>query len=93
MRTDTQAARLLVRDAARRADAGEDYREAASMAKYAASETAVSVANEAVQIHGGYGYTTEGGVERLYRDAKILPIYEGTSEIQKDVIAREVLDR
>ena len=92
MRTDTQAARLLVRDAARRADAGEDYREAASMAKYAASETAVSVANEAVQIHGGYGYTTEGGVERLYRDAKILPIYEGTSEIQKDVIAREVLD-
>ncbi|WP_160135286.1 acyl-CoA dehydrogenase family protein [Halococcus salsus] len=93
MRTDTQAARLLVRDAARRADAGEDYREAASMAKYAASETAVSVTNEAVQIHGGYGYTTEGGVERLYRDAKILPIYEGTSEIQKDVIAREVLDR
>ena len=91
MRTKTQAARLLTRDAARRADRGEEYREAASMAKYTASETAVEVANEAVQIHGGYGYTTEGGVERLYRDAKITTIYEGTTEIQKDVIARELL--
>ncbi len=92
MRTKTQAARLLTRDAARRADAGEVHREAASMAKYFASESAVSVANEAVQIHGGYGYTTEGGVERLYRDAKITTIYEGTTEIQKNVIARELLD-
>ncbi|EMA45438.1 acyl-CoA dehydrogenase family protein [Halococcus saccharolyticus] len=92
MRTKTQAARLLTRDAARRADAGESYREAASMAKYFAGETAVEVANEAIQIHGGYGYTTEGGVERLYRDAKITTIYEGTSEIQKNVIARELRD-
>ncbi|WP_049902732.1 acyl-CoA dehydrogenase family protein [Halococcus agarilyticus] len=92
MRTETQAARLLTRDAARRADAGEDHREAASMAKLFAGETAVSVANEAIQIHGGYGYTTEGGVERLYRDAKITTIYEGTSEIQKNVIARELRD-
>jgi alkylation response protein AidB-like acyl-CoA dehydrogenase len=91
MRTKTQAARLLTRDAARRADAGEEYREAASMAKYFASESAVQVANEAVQIHGGYGYTTEGGVERLYRDAKITTIYEGTTDIQKNVIARELL--
>lgn len=92
MRTKTQAARLLTRNAARRADAGEDYREAASMAKYFASESAVSVANEAVQIHGGYGYVTEGDVERLYRDAKITTIYEGTTEIQKNTIARELLD-
>ena len=92
MRTKTQAARLLTRDAAQRADRGEKYREAASMAKYFASENAVSVANEAVQIHGGYGYTTDGGVERLYRDAKITTIYEGTTAIQKNVIARELLD-
>ena len=92
MRTETQAARLLTRNAARRADAGESHREAASMAKLFAGETAVSVANEAIQIHGGYGYTTEGGVERLYRDAKITTIYEGTSAIQKNVIARELRD-
>ncbi|EMA39356.1 acyl-CoA dehydrogenase [Halococcus morrhuae DSM 1307] len=92
MRTKTQAGRLLTRDAARRADRGEEHREAASMAKYVASENAVDVASEAVQIHGGYGYTTEGGVERLYRDAKITTIYEGTSNIQKNVIARELLD-
>lgn len=92
MRTKTQAARLLTRDAARRADGSEGYREAASMAKCFASESAVEVANEAVQIHGGYGYTTEGGVERLYRDAKITTIYEGTTDIQKNVIARELLD-
>lgn len=92
MRTKTQAGRLLTRDAARRADRGAEHREAASMAKYVASENAVDVANEAVQIHGGYGYTTEGGVERLYRDAKITTIYEGTSNIQKNVIARELLD-
>jgi alkylation response protein AidB-like acyl-CoA dehydrogenase len=62
------------------------------MAKYFASEAAVDVCNEAVQVHGGYGYTTEYPVERFYRDAKILTIYEGTSEIQKEVIARGVVD-
>jgi alkylation response protein AidB-like acyl-CoA dehydrogenase len=92
MHSRTEAARLLTRDAARQADAGEDPRMAASAAKYRASETAVDVANEAVQIHGGYGYTVEGGVERLYRDAKITTIYEGTTEIQKNVIARELLN-
>jgi len=62
------------------------------MAKYFASEAAMFVTNEAVQIHGGYGYVTEGEVERLYRDAKITEIYEGTTEIQKTVIARELLE-
>ena len=91
MQTNLQAARLLTRDAARKSDAGEDVTMAASMAKYFASETAVDVTNEAVQIHGGYGYTTEFDVERFYRDSKITTIYEGTSEIQKKVIARELL--
>ncbi|KAB7518318.1 acyl-CoA dehydrogenase family protein [Halosegnis rubeus] len=92
MRTDTQAARLLTRDAARRLDDDEPPAEAASMAKLRASETAVDVANEAVQIHGGYGYTTDFPVERFYRDAKITTIYEGTSQIQRTVIARELLE-
>ncbi|WP_144925475.1 acyl-CoA dehydrogenase family protein [Halorubrum salsamenti] len=91
MATDVSAARLLVREACRQAEAGEDNRVAASQAKYRASETAMSVTNEAVQIHGGYGYTTEFDVERFYRDAKITEIYEGTTEIQKTIIARGVL--
>ncbi|MCG1003615.1 MULTISPECIES: acyl-CoA dehydrogenase family protein [Halobacterium] len=92
METQTQAARLLARDAARRVDDGEDHRGAAAKAKYFASEAAVDVTNEAVQIHGGYGYTTDFDVERFYRDSKITTIYEGTSEIQKEVIARDLLD-
>ncbi|WP_277553026.1 acyl-CoA dehydrogenase family protein [Halobaculum limi] len=91
MGTKVQASRLLVREAARQADTGEDPRLAASMAKYFASESAVDVANEAVQIHGGYGYMSEFDVERFYRDAKITTIYEGTTEIQKTIIARELL--
>jgi alkylation response protein AidB-like acyl-CoA dehydrogenase len=91
MRTDVQAARLLTRDAARKNEDGVDP-EAASMAKLFASETAVDVANEAVQVHGGYGYTKDFDVERYYRDAKITTIYEGTSEIQKKVIARHLKD-
>ncbi|WP_090614139.1 acyl-CoA dehydrogenase family protein [Natrinema salaciae] len=90
MATRTRAARLLTRDAARKRAAGSAALEA-SMAKYFASETAMFATNEAVQIHGGYGYVTEGEVERLYRDAKITEIYEGTTEIQKTVIARELL--
>ena len=92
MHTRTQSARLLTRDAARKDDADEDTRTEASMAKYAASETAVDVANEAIQIHGGYGYTTDFPVERLYRDAKITTIYEGTTQIQKDVVGCELLE-
>jgi len=91
MGTKVQASRLLVREAARQSDAGEDPRLAASMAKFFASESAVEVANEAVQIHGGYGYMSEFDVERLYRDSKITTIYEGTTEIQKTIIARELL--
>ena len=89
MQTDVQAARLLTRDAARK---NEDRvaAKAAAMAKYFASEAAVDVANEAVQIHGGYGYTKDFDVERYYRDAKITTIYEGTSEIQKKIIARHL---
>ena len=90
MQTRTQAARLLTRDAAEtRADGGAALE--ASMAKYFASEAAMFVTNEAVQLHGGYGYVTEGEVERLYRDAKITEIYEGTTEIQKTVISRHLL--
>lgn len=92
MATQILAARLLVHEAARQEDAGEDNRIAASIAKYFASEAAVDVCNEAVQIHGGYGYTREFDVERFYRDAKVTTIYEGTSEIQKEIIARGVLN-
>jgi alkylation response protein AidB-like acyl-CoA dehydrogenase len=92
MHTRTGAARLLTGNAARREEAGEDVRTEASMAKYFASESAVNVANEAIQIRGGYGYTTDFPVERFYRDAKITTIYEGTTQIQKDVIGRELLE-
>ena len=89
MGTDVQAARLLTRDAAEKNEDSVDPM-AASMAKYFASETAVDVASEAVQVHGGYGYTKDFDVERYYRDAKITTIYEGTSEIQKEIIARHL---
>ncbi|ELZ03424.1 acyl-CoA dehydrogenase family protein [Natrialba asiatica] len=92
MQTDVQAARLLTRDAARKNEDGVDPT-AAAMAKYFASEAAVDVANEAVQVHGGYGYTKDFDVERYYRDAKITTIYEGTSEIQKKIIARDLKSR
>ncbi len=92
METKLRAARLLTREAARKEDAGSDPRLDASIAKYFASEAAMEVTNEALQIHGGYGYTTDFDVERYYRDAKITTIYEGTTQIQKTVIARELLD-
>jgi alkylation response protein AidB-like acyl-CoA dehydrogenase len=91
MKTKIEAARLLVYKAARDKDAGLDYVESAAMAKLFASEIAMWVTTEAVQIHGGYGYVREFHVERMMRDAKITQIYEGTSEIQKMVIAREIL--
>jgi alkylation response protein AidB-like acyl-CoA dehydrogenase len=92
MQTNTQAARLLTYDAARQLGDGRPPARAASMAKLFASETAMDVTNEAVQIHGGYGYTTDYPVERMYRDAKITTIYEGTSEIQRKIIARTLLE-
>jgi alkylation response protein AidB-like acyl-CoA dehydrogenase len=91
MATKIEAARLLVLKAAVLKDAGKDFAHAASMAKLYASEVAMWVTVEAVQIHGGYGFVKEFHVERLMRDAKITQIYEGTSEIQKIVIARELL--
>jgi alkylation response protein AidB-like acyl-CoA dehydrogenase len=72
-------------------DQGMNYDQASSMAKLFASETAMWAATEAVQIHGGYGYVIEYHVERLMRDAKITQIYEGTSEVQRIVIGRSVL--
>ncbi|WP_276254040.1 acyl-CoA dehydrogenase family protein [Halomontanus rarus] len=90
MATRTEAARQLTRYAARQRAAG-DGELPASMAKYFASEAATAVTNEAVQIHGGYGYVSEFDVERLYRDAKVTEIYEGTTEIQKTIIARNLL--
>ncbi|TLU99967.1 acyl-CoA dehydrogenase [Dyadobacter luticola] len=91
MVTKIQAARLLVYQAARMKDEHKDYIQAAAMSKLYASEVAMWVTTEAVQIHGGYGYVKEYHVERMMRDAKITQIYEGTSEIQKLVIARELL--
>jgi alkylation response protein AidB-like acyl-CoA dehydrogenase len=91
MQTTVQAGRLLTYDAARALERGVDARMAASMAKYFATEGAMDVTNEAVQIHGGYGYV-ESDVERFYRDAKVTTIYEGTTQIQKTVIARELLE-
>ena len=93
MATDLEAARLLTYRAAELCDAGEPFTIAASKAKFFASTAARTHAAEAVQIHGGYGYTTEFPVERYYRDAKITEIYEGTSEVQQIVIARSLLGR
>jgi len=91
MATDIEAARLLVHRAAWLKDNDGDYLAAASMAKLFASDIAMRHTVEAVQIHGGYGFVKEYHVERLMRDAKITQIYEGTSEIQKLVISRDVL--
>lgn len=91
MATEIEASRMLCLKAAWLKDSGEDYAQASSMAKLFSSETAMKTTVEAVQIHGGYGYVKEYHVERLMRDAKITQIYEGTSEIQRIVIARSVL--
>src|SRR4051812_31460641 len=91
MATQIEAARLLVHKAAWTKDQGLDYTLSASMAKLFASDIAQSVTNEAIQVHGGYGYVKEFHVERLMRDAKITQIYEGTSEVQRIVISRTVL--
>jgi alkylation response protein AidB-like acyl-CoA dehydrogenase len=91
MATRIEAARLLTLKAAYLKDANKPYGHASAMAKLYASETAVFSALEAVQIHGGYGYIKEYNVERYLRDAKITEIYEGTSEVQKIVISRNLL--
>lgn len=91
MATEIKAAELLVNQACDLKNKGENVTKAAAMAKYYASEVAVKVATDAVQIFGGYGYTKDFPVEKFYRDSKLCTIGEGTSEIQKIVIAREVL--
>jgi len=91
MATKIQAAELLTRKAGRMKDQGERTTTISSMAKYYASEASVDIANEAVQIFGGYGYIKDFPVEKYYRDAKLCTIGEGTSEIQKLVISRELL--
>ena len=91
MAIEIEASRLLIHKAAWLKDKGDKFGSLASMAKVNASEVAMRASTECVQIHGGYGYIRETGVERLMRDAKITQIYEGTSEIQRLVIARELL--
>ncbi|MBA2562392.1 MAG: acyl-CoA dehydrogenase family protein [Chitinophagaceae bacterium] len=91
MATRIEAARLLCLKAAWEKDQNEDYSLSAAMSKVYASETAMWVATEAVQIHGGYGFVKEYHVERMMRDAKITQIYEGTSEVQRIVIGRSIL--
>jgi alkylation response protein AidB-like acyl-CoA dehydrogenase len=93
MAVDIDAARLLTLRAAARKDAGQPCTKESAMAKLFAAEAAMKAATEAVQIHGGYGYTREFKVERYFRDAKITEIYEGTSEIQRLIIAGQVLER
>lgn len=93
MATEIEAARLLTFNAAAMRDRGEDFSAAASMAKVFASEMANKVAYKALQVHGGYGYIKEYPVERFYRDARVLTIYEGTSEIQRIVVAKHVIGK
>jgi alkylation response protein AidB-like acyl-CoA dehydrogenase len=92
MATEIEAAELLTHQAADLKNRGEKVTKQSAMAKYYASEVAVRCATEAVQIFGGYGYTKDFPAEKFYRDAKLCTIGEGTSEIQKIVIAREVLN-
>ncbi len=91
MATNIEASRLLIQRASDMKNNGEAMTKESAMAKYFASETAVSVANDAVQIFGGYGFTKDYPVEKFYRDAKLCTIGEGTSEIQKLVISRAIL--
>ncbi|HEV2301031.1 MAG TPA: acyl-CoA dehydrogenase family protein, partial [Stellaceae bacterium] len=90
MATGIAAARGLVLDAAERRDAGEPCIREASMAKLFSSEMAERVASDAIQIHGGYGYLADFPVERIYRDVRVCQIYEGASEVQRLLIAREI---
>jgi alkylation response protein AidB-like acyl-CoA dehydrogenase len=91
MGTEIHAARLMLYHAARLKDTGQPFKKEAGMAKLYASEVAMKVTKNAIQIHGGYGYTKEYDVERFYRDAKLCEIGEGTSEVQRIVISREMI--
>ena len=91
MATNIDAARLLIFRAAKMKDLGLPFKKEAAMAKLMSSESAMNICTEAIQILGGYGYIHEYDVERFFRDAKILEIGEGTSEIQRIIISREIL--
>jgi hypothetical protein len=93
MATQLEAARLLTLRAAMTKDAGQTTTSESAMAKLFASEAAVRICDEAVQLHGGYGFIKDYPVEKFYRDVKLCTIGEGTSEIQRMVIARELLKR
>jgi alkylation response protein AidB-like acyl-CoA dehydrogenase len=93
METKLNAARLLVYNAAYLMDQGEDVTKAASMAKLFATESALEIVSDALQMHGGYGYIKEYSIERLYRDARVLTIFEGTSQIQQMVISGIVIGK
>jgi butyryl-CoA dehydrogenase len=91
MATELEAARLLTYRAATLKDQGQPYSKVAAMAKLFASEVSERVCYQAIQIHGGYGYSREYPVERIYRDNRLMAIGEGTSEILRTVIARRIL--
>jgi alkylation response protein AidB-like acyl-CoA dehydrogenase len=91
MATEIEAARQLTREAARRADAGEPFSRFASMAKYFASDVAMRVTTNAVQLLGGHGYTAEHPVERMMRDAKAIQIFEGANELQRVLVFRQLI--
>jgi len=93
MTTKVEAARALIYEAASDMDRGDDVIQIAAIAKYYASEIGVEVTDKALQIYSGYGYMRDYPIERMYRDARIIPIYEGTSEIQKMIISRNILHR
>jgi acyl-CoA dehydrogenase len=93
MARDVEAARLLVRKAGWTIDQGKRNTLQAAYAKLTAADTAMKIATEAVQVYGGYGFSREYPVEKLMRDAKIFQIYEGTSQIQKLIIAKEIFER
>ncbi len=90
MATQLEAARQLIHHAARLKDAGQPCLKEAAMAKLFASEMAERVCSDAIQVHGGYGYVTDFPVERIYRDVRVCQIYEGTSDIQRILIARSL---
>jgi hypothetical protein len=91
MATSLQAAELMTLHAAALRDAGQPCLKEAAMAKLYASEMAERVCSDAIQIHGGYGYLSDFPVERIYRDVRVCQIYEGTSDIQRLIIGREIL--
>ena len=91
MATQIEACRLLIKEACNRKEHGEEIGQQSAMAKLFASEVAVAISNNAVQILGGYGYMTDYLVEKFYRDAKLCTIGEGTSEIQRMIIAKNIL--